>query len=237
MDLKESDILGDRIGDHWYYGAKAKAMEKLLGEATPRVILDVGAGSGFFSKYLVAKPAAREAWCVDISYPRDSDESLNGKPIHYRRAIDAVNADLVLFMDVLEHVDDDVGLLQMYVDKVPSGSLCLITVPAFTFLWSDHDEFLEHKRRYRLAQVEEVVRATGLEIIRSAYYFGAILPLVAAIRLAQRAKPKNPVPRSQMTLHHPLVNTALKATCAIELPFMNLNRVAGLSVFCLGRKP
>lgn len=236
MDLKETDILGDRIGDHWYYSAKAHAMQKLLGEAEAHSILDVGAGSGFFSKYLLKHSSARNACCVDISYPADSDDRFADKPIHYCRSIDTLDADLVLLMDVLEHVDDDVGLLKMYVDKVPSGSLFLITVPAFEFLWSAHDVFLEHKRRYTLSQIDGVVGAAGLEVVRSAYSFGAIFPLAAALRLAQRSNERNAPPRSQLKLHHPLVNGLLKAVCAVELPFMLLNRVAGLSAFCLGRK-
>ena len=63
-------------------------------------------------------------------------------------------ADLLLYMDVLEHVDDDLGLLTAYLDQLERGGRVLITVPAFDFLWSNHDIFLEHKRRYTLKQVE-----------------------------------------------------------------------------------
>ena len=234
MDLKETDILGDRIGAHWYYHAKARAMERMLGDAGARTILDVGAGSGFFSRYLLDR-SAREAWCVDISYDADADETVAGKPLHRRRSIDAVDADTVLLMDVLEHVDDDVGLLKAYVDKVPGGSRFLITVPAFEFLWSDHDVFLEHKRRYTLDGIEGVARRAGLDVERGAYYFGAIFPLAAAIRLSARGS-RSTTPRSQLKLHSPLVNATLKAACAMELPFVRANRVAGLSAFCVGRK-
>jgi len=49
MDLKEIDILGDDIVQHWYYRSKAQAMTRLLGKAQQSTILDVGAGSAFFS--------------------------------------------------------------------------------------------------------------------------------------------------------------------------------------------
>ena len=127
MDLKETDILGADIEHHWYYSSKAKAMTSLLQGATPTRILDVGAGSGFFSRYLLAHTTAQEAWCVDTSYQADSDEREDDKVVHYRRSVGAIDADLVLLMDVLEHVDDDVALLKDYVDKVPSGSRFLIT--------------------------------------------------------------------------------------------------------------
>ncbi|UVK89781.1 class I SAM-dependent methyltransferase [Pseudomonas sp. B21-051] len=236
MDLKETDILGDSIGEHWYYCSKAAATRRLLGDAPITRILDVGAGSGFFSHHLLTQTAAQEAWCVDISYPADSHASTAGKPVHYRRDIDAIDADLVLLMDVLEHVDDDLGLLKAYVDKVPSGSRFLMTVPAFQFLWSGHDDFLEHKRRYTLPQFETLARDAGLTVQRGAYYFGAVFPIAAALRLLPKG-PQAAAPQSQLKRHHPLVNGVLKTLCSLELPLMGINRLAGLSVFVLARKP
>lgn len=236
MDLKETEILGAGIDQHWYYRSKTAAVARLLEGFEPGTILDIGAGSGFFSHELLRHTGAREAWCVDISYDADSDASTAGKPVHYRRAVDRVDADLVLLMDVLEHVDDDVGLLKSYVDKVPSGSRFLITVPAFQFLWSGHDDFLEHKRRYTLAQMEAVVHEAGLRVKTGTYYFGLVFPIAAGLRLAQRGG-RDAAPRSQLKQHHPLVNAALSALCRAELPLMRHNRVAGLSVFCLADKP
>ncbi|ALI02843.1 methyltransferase domain-containing protein [Pseudomonas sp. FW306-02-F02-AA] len=236
MDLKETDILGSSIEQHWYYRSKAAATTRLLGNARVDRILDVGAGSGFFSHHLLTHTAATEAWCVDISYEADSDATTAGKPVHYRRSIDSVDADLVLLMDVLEHVDDDVGLLKAYVDKVSSGSRFLMTVPAFQFLWSGHDDFLEHKRRYTLPQLERVAREAGLTVKQGTYYFGAVFPIAATLRLlSQGAQPSSP--RSQLKQHHPLVNTLLKTLCSIERPFMGANRLAGLTVFVLAQKP
>lgn len=236
MDLKETDILGAEIEQHWYYSSKAKAMSRLLEGITPAKILDVGAGSGFFSRHLLAQTEAAEAWCIDIRYEADSDESEAGKAVHYRRSVDAIDADLVLLMDVLEHVDDDVALLNEYVDKVPSGSRFLVTVPAFQFLWSGHDDFLEHKRRYTLNQLETVVRNAGLNVRHGAYYFGMVFPIAAAIRIAQKVDHKRKPAHSQLTMHNPIANAILKSICNIELPVMRINRMAGLTVLCLADK-
>ncbi|WP_053143561.1 bifunctional 2-polyprenyl-6-hydroxyphenol methylase/3-demethylubiquinol 3-O-methyltransferase UbiG [Pseudomonas sp. P97.38] len=236
MDLKETDILGPDIGQHWYYRSKALAMRHLLKGISARTLLDVGAGSGFFSHHLLTHTDTAQAWCVDISYPDDSDATTAGKPVHYRRAIDTLDADLVLLMDVLEHVDDDVGLLKGYVDKVPSGSRFLITVPAFQLLWSGHDDFLEHKRRYTLGQLEGVVAQAGLQVQQGAYYFGLVFPIAAGLRLVQRST-SSEAPKSQLARHHPWVNGVLKALCSLERPFMGANRLAGLTVFCLAQKP
>jgi SAM-dependent methyltransferase len=238
MDLKETQILGENISEHWYYRSKAKAMASLLGKQSVLNILDVGAGSGFFSRYLLANTSAHTACCVDISYPQDSDDQEEGKPIAFRKSIAQSNADLVLLMDVLEHVKDDVGLLSSYVDKVPSGTRFLISVPAFEFLWSDHDVFLEHERRYRLEQVEQVAKSAGLKIEKAGYYFAAIFPIVAAIRLGlQKLKSRKNTVQSDLSPEHPLVNQILSTVCSLELPLIGFNRVAGLTVFCLASKP
>src|SRR5258707_9100523 len=183
MDLKEEDILGDDIGRHWYSRSKASALRRAVGGLKPKHILDVGAGSGFFSRHLLAETEAQSALCVDIGYERERDDGVAGKPVLYRRDTGPTDCDLVLMMDVLEHVDDDRGLLCHYAAKVPPGAQLLVTVPAFGFLWSGHDVFLEHKRRYRLGEIEAVLRDAGLEVMRGSYYFGFVFPLATAVPL------------------------------------------------------
>src|SRR6266478_718318 len=234
MDLKEEDILGADIGRHWYYRSKAAALRRAVADLQPRHILDVGAGSGFFSRHLLAKTGAQSALCVDTGYTSERDDSVAGKPVLFRRDTGPTNCDLVLMMDVLEHVDDDRGLLRHYAAKVPSGAHFLVTVPAFRFLWSGHDVFLEHKRRYRLGEIEATMRQAGLEVVRGSYYFGLVFPLAAAVRLATRSSDE---PRSSLSRQGAFANGLLGAICAAELPMFPINRLAGLSAFVLARKP
>src|SRR5882757_2413385 len=234
MDLKEEDILGADIGRHWYYRSKAAALRRMVGSVQPRRILDVGAGSGFFSRHLLATAGAQSALCVDIGYASDRDDREGGKPVLYRRDTGPTDCDLVMMMDVLEHVDDDRGLLRHYAAKVPSGAHFLVTVPAFSFLWSGHDVFLEHKRRYRLGEIEAAMREAGLHVVRGAYYFGLVFPLATAVRLVERNTIE---PRSSLKKHGALANGILTAACTAELPFFPINQLAGLSAFVLARKP
>ena len=234
MDLKEEDILGAYIGRHWYYRSKAAALRRMVRPLGPQRLLDVGAGSGFFSRHLLTEGGAQSALCVDVGYERDRDETLDGKPVLYRRDCGMTDCDLVLMMDVLEHVDNDAGLVRHYAAKVPSGAHFLATVPAFRFLWSGHDVFLEHKRRYRLGEIETTMREAGLQVMRAAYYFGFVFPLAAAVRLATRNTTE---PRSSLKKHGALTNGILTTVCAAELPFFPVNRLAGLSAFVLARKP
>jgi len=239
MDLKDLGIIAGDPMRHWYYSSKAAAMKQYVSGAPVRRILDVGAGSGIFSQYLLANSNAETATCVDIGYEADTEETCAGKPIRYVRGCTESDADLVLLMDVLEHVDDDVGLLADYVGKVAPGTRFLITVPAFEFLWSRHDDFLEHRRRYRLGGVLKVAEAAGLKVDRATYYFAFIFPMVAAVRLFERLTSKGDelATGSDLTNHSAVVNGALETLCAIERPLLGINRLAGLSVFCLATKP
>lgn len=101
-----------------------------------------------------------------------------------------------------------------------------------------HDVFLEHRRRYDLPQIEQVARWAGLEGTLGTYYFGAVFPIAVATRLAGRLRGQDQQqPRSQLKTHHPLVNAVLATLSSLELPMRRYNRLAGLTAFCLARKP
>lgn len=235
MDLKESNILNDKISQHWYYQSKAKAVKNLLKNENFTHILDVGAGSGFFSRYLLDTTSAITSCCVDISYIDDSIENHHGKQILFRRSIESSNANLVLMMDVLEHVPNDSELLKHYVNKVPNNTKFLISVPAFMFLWSNHDVFLEHYRRYHLSQLVNVISEAGLQVQQANYYFGSVFPIAMTLRLFEKMLPKKEV-QSQLKVHNSLVNSFLNQLCAMELPLQRYNKLAGLTIFCLAEK-
>lgn len=237
VDLKEEDRLGDAVSKHWYYRSKLAAVLHYLNDLEIQSILDVGAGSGYFSKGLLRRTNAREALCVDTSYTSEREECVEGKPVRFRTGCDHSRADLVLMMDVLEHVDDDAGFLVAYLEKVPIGTHFLITVPAFSFLWSDHDVFLDHQRRYTLPEIKRVVESAGLEVERGSYFYGLIFPLAAATRFMERLlrKPSAP-PRSQLKTHSVFVNEVLAGICAADRLLLSLNNVAGLTAFCRARK-
>ncbi|KPF66937.1 methyltransferase [alpha proteobacterium AAP81b] len=229
MDLKEEHLLGDQVNSHWYYQAKLDALTAMVKGVPATEILDIGAGSGYFSKALLTRTAATRATCVDLGYPADRDETVAGKPIAFRTSLDRSAADLVLMMDVIEHVEDDVGLVADYVGKVAAGTRFVVTVPAFMWLWSGHDVFLEHYRRYTLAGIEAVLAKAGLTIEKGAYFYGAVLPLVAGVRLAKQLTAPNAAPESDMRRYSPLVNSLLYGVCKAEVAVMGLNRLGGTS--------
>lgn len=238
MDLKEHEILGDQVATHWYYRSKAAAMLAALDSVGGTVALDIGSGSGFFAQQLLEHTSIDRIDCVDTSYDVATDlETNDGKVIRRRRRLsDAATAvDLAVLMDVLEHVEDDHGLLRAAADRVRPGGSLLITVPAFNWLWSRHDEFLEHHRRYSLTDLEQLVTRTGLTIVQANYLFGLVFPAAVAQRLLDRAR-RGEEAGSQLRVHAPLTNRVLTALSMAEIRFQRFNRLAGLSVCVLAQR-
>lgn len=237
LDLKEEEAIGGAIDTHWYYVSKARMMAahlaRLTGGGPAAHVLDVGAGGGWFSRWLLREGLAARATCVDPGYPEDRDEAEAGRPLAFRRRVGSTDADLVLMMDVLEHVPDDVALLSEYLDAARPGTPVFVTVPAFAFLWSAHDVYLEHHRRYTAPMLRGTIEGAGARVERLHYFFGTIFPLAAAIRLATRNREAT---RSDMRPAPAPVNAALKAVLAAERQVMELNRLAGLSVVAVCRR-
>ena len=56
--------------------------------------------------------------------------------------------DFAVCLDVIEHIDDDLRALRELHRVVRPGGTLLVTVPAYQWLWSEHDVINHHKRRY-----------------------------------------------------------------------------------------
>jgi hypothetical protein len=237
MDLKEVNQINDGF-NHWYYRSKYFALTCLIGDINAQNVLDVGAGSGIFCKMLLQEDYCKSAYCLDTGYEKEREEVINGKILRFIKEINIIKQDLILFMDVLEHVSDDVGFLIDYTNKMQTGSHVIISVPAFQFIWSHHDEFLDHKRRYSLKQLKEVVHQSGLHIIETRYFFATLFPIVTVFRLLGTLKKSGNPPRSDLNYCHPIINRLLFDIHVFECnTFFKFNRLFGLTLFCLAKVP
>jgi len=94
--------------------------------------------------------------------------------------------DLVCLFDVLEHIEEDVATLEAVGTLLARGGQAVVTVPAYRWLWSSHDEFLHHKRRYSAAELRAKISAAGLRIAKLSYFNTLLFPLAAAVRIKDR---------------------------------------------------
>ena len=87
--------------------------------------------------------------------------------------------DLMFATDVIEHLDDDVLALRELRRVAADGARLVLTVPAYGWLWSDHDVSVHHRRRYTADRLRESVRAAGWRPAVDTYFFATALPAVA----------------------------------------------------------
>ncbi len=78
--------------------------------------------------------------------------------------------DSVVFLNVLEHIEDDRAVLRSLWDTVPVGCRVVVLVPFNMKLYSFFDKELGHFRRYGQGELEEKMRTAGLEVEKQFYF-------------------------------------------------------------------
>jgi hypothetical protein len=230
MDLIE-DALADPIS-HWYYAHKFNYIKKYIGAELARAsqLVDVGAGSALFSLALMSSAPHLKVWAIDTGYAQ-SKRSDPDRNITYLDSGSDVSGEIYLFTDVLEHVPDDVKMLAEYVDLAPVNSKFVITVPAFMSLWSGHDVFLKHFRRYRRKEIDLVVERSGLTVLKSQYLYSSLFPLAWIVRHLPNSKDES----SQLKNNGKLINKILLSILKLDLLFSSVLPF-GISVIVLAEK-
>jgi len=200
---------------HWWFRGRRALIWALLRQAElpekPR-LLDAGCGTG---RNLVEFGTLGPATGVD--------PSTDAVEFCHRRGIDDVHCaglenlpfgsdvfDLLLAFDVLEHVENDAGaLVELRRVGVPGAHL-IITVPAYQWMWTEHDVQLHHVRRYTLPVLRDRVRDAGWTVTHATYFNSILLPFVAAARMVAR--------QSSRRGHTDLDRTPALLNRALELP-------------------
>jgi SAM-dependent methyltransferase len=143
--------------------------------------------------------------------------------------------DLVGLFDVVEHVEDDAGLLRTAAALVRPGGFVLLTVPADPRLWSDLDRYAGHHRRYTRTGIEGLLRQADLQTIRVSPLFRILWPLARARALWRREQEVTD-PAREYTVASPW-NDLLRAALALERGlFGRSERGMGTSWLAVARK-
>ena len=147
-------------------------------------LLDVGSGDAWLSRWLVSNAESQFALtCWDSAY----DEIGEREGVRFTRQRPQQRFELVLMLDVLEHVDDDARFLGDTVsENLADDGHLLLSVPAWQGLFSGHDRALGHRRRYRPAECRTLLERTGLTPVRTGGAFHSLLLSRAVALAAQR---------------------------------------------------
>jgi hypothetical protein len=208
MDLVEAKERGGRaISRHPWELARLSVVVDLLREKLANQpgfsVLDIGCGDIFFVSALSERFPEVDFYAVDTAFTdeimAELSKEIKGKKIRIFRSLEDAShymtkpADLVLLLDVLEHIEDDNGFLEHLVHHkaMGKGGTLIITVPAFQSLFCSHDHFLGHYRRYTNASLSKVVSHAGFTNLKSGYFFSSLVPLRYLQVLKEKVVPKN----------------------------------------------
>lgn len=182
-----------RVQDrHWWFTARREILARTILSLNLPVgaeILEIGCGTGgnlvMLSAFgnLSAMETDREA--------REIANSLKVCPIDAGGLPEEVpfedgKFDLVCLLDVLEHIEGDGEALARAGQLLAPGGRLLITVPAYSWLWSHHDDVHHHCRRYSATLLLQRARDAGLAVVRLGYFNSLLFPVIAVIRLAKK---------------------------------------------------
>jgi hypothetical protein len=137
-------------------------------------------------------------------------------------------------MDVLEHLEDDLLMLKnIKKNCVGDNNYFFITVPAFYSLWSGHDVYLGHYRRYKIATLKKVLDEAGFTTKNSYYLYGSLFPMVWTVRRLDNLKKKKAI--SNMKPFNKLTNNILYSITSLEMKITSFNKIFGVSCVAEGK--
>ena len=230
---------------HWWFVARRQIIEQVIRKLSlPKnaQILEAGCGTGgnlqMLSRHGQVSAMELDEIACQLANQRQVTTVKRGTlpdnipfALHY---------DLILILDVIEHLDDDLSALKALYYKLKPGGYLLVTVPAYQFLWSEHDEINHHKRRYRLQGLKQMVRKAGYEVIYGSYFNTFLFPIVVIVRGLGKLlqKQNNNQFSSDLVLPSKPVNQLLTWLFANERYLINRFTLPfGLSILFLARKP
>ena len=205
---------------HWWFRSRRAVVRSLLSRAgvpdSPR-ILDAGCGTGAnLLEYgrlgaVTGVDAFPEA--IELCRERGLDNVLEA-PVE-ELPFAPGSFDLLFATDVIEHLEDDVLALRELRRVAADGARLVLTVPAYDWLWSDHDVSVHHTRRYTAELLRERVKAGGWAPAVETYFFATALPAVALVRTLRRRR-ANGDGRSDLSLPPAPVNRLLELPTLAE---------------------
>jgi hypothetical protein len=251
MDLRE--IPDEPSIRHPWEVARLRFFLCLLGDAgileSTTSVLDAGAGDGWLSRQLLAHAqTVTRAVCWDRAYTAELLDRLGIRPdsrLMYQAEQPEEAFDLVLALDVLEHVEDDTEFLRTLVARnARSGTAVLISVPAWPQLYSRHDRLMHHCRRYIPSTLTALIGGAGLRVVSKGGLFHTLLVPRLASKLLGRVINGTNAGESRVLrwrggpLLADLVARALRIDTTLSRAAASVDvDLPGLSCWALCRKP
>ncbi|MGO4360591.1 class I SAM-dependent methyltransferase [Terrabacter sp. 2TAF16] len=210
MEGTEVRKLAELEDDHWWYRERRHLLAKAISGLVPGRALDIGAAGGGNTRVL-----REHGWdAVALEYGSDGAEVAHGRGLATLRG-DATrlpladdSLDLVMAFDLLEHLDDDAAAVAEVRRVLKPTGTYLVAVPADPKLWSEHDEAVDHVRRYTREGVLDLLDHGGFDVTDVRSWNVLLRPVVAMRRRTSSG--------SDLENLHPVVNFGLRTIITAE---------------------
>ncbi len=244
FDRRAFELLaGLEAGSFWFRARNrliAWALEAYFPES--RSLLEVGCGTGFVltgvrqarpSMRLVGGDPALEA----LAFARQRLPGVELVQLDARRLPFTGEFDVVGAFDVIEHIDEDELALASIRDAARPGGGVILTVPQHRWLWSAHDEYGHHKRRYTRRELKAKLGRAGLELLRATSFVSIPLPAMYLSRLRNRGPVESFDPAAEFRIPRAL-NAALERILGLELALIRrgISLPAGGTLLAIARR-
>lgn len=205
---------------HWWFVARSRILAAVVSKLSlpPKAkILEIGCGTGG-NLAMLSEFGSLSAIEYDDN-ARDFAASLAVCPVVTGGLPEPIpfedgKFDLVCLLDVLEHIgDDEAALCRAGRLLSPSGRL-LVTVPAYAWLWSAHDEAHHHCRRYTAKMLRQRAQKANLVVEKLGYFNTLLFPMIAVARIIGRLSGHNK--GSDAAMPPSLVNRVLMEIFSFE---------------------
>jgi len=241
--IAQSEVLTS----HFWFSSRTKLIEAALSQCVRSTggqqLVEYGCSNGYVMSNLEA--AGWEVAGVDMHIEglRNAQARARGplicariENVSFTEPVDAIG-----LFDVIEHLENDEGLLRHASDQLAPGGVVVVTVPAMMSLWSSFDVMLGHKRRYSRQELISLFQRVNLDVVRVYHAFSFAAPLLWLQRRVLKARKKLPMEsrRHFMKPPNPLLNRILSTLADVERRFIGLGAAPPLGTSLLGiaRRP
>lgn len=220
MELAHYETLYRYELHHWWYRVRRELIHDMLsdhfGDRTDLRLADIGCGTGALTKEL-----ERYGECIGVDFSEQAVSFCRSRGVRNVQqgtaedtGFEANTFDVVLCLDVLEHLQDDTkGVAEIHRILKPDG-IAIVFVPAFMFLWGITDELSHHRHRYRLRELAEKFKPENFTILRKSYFNTLLFLPISLIRVTVRVLGIRTA--SETTTESGILNTLLYRIFTIE---------------------
>lgn len=147
-------------------------------------VVDIGAGDMYFDKEYLQLFPNDKVWAIDNEYKAfisGHDHICMAKEID---EINGVKFDVAILMNLMEYLHDEVRFLKELTTHMQQGGKMFFILPAYSFLFSEHDVYVKGLRRYSFKSFEEIIKkAQGVDLQDSFYFYFSLFSVRAMEKL------------------------------------------------------